>query len=54
MPSEALAKEGFRMHYVYLLESQTDSARRYVGLTGDLRRRLPEHNADKSPAHRQI
>jgi predicted GIY-YIG superfamily endonuclease len=48
MPSEALAKEGFRMYYVYLLESQTDPARRYVGLTGDLRQRLQEHNAGKS------
>ena len=36
------------MYYVYLLESQTDPARRYVGLTGDLRQRLQEHNAGKS------
>ena len=35
------------MHYVYLLESVP--GQRYVGLTSDLRRRLHDHNAGKSP-----
>lgn len=37
------------MHYVYLLESLSTPAERYVGATSDLRRRLDEHNAGKSP-----
>ena len=49
MPFEALAKKGSIMDYVYLLESVSDRARRYVGLTNDLRQRLREHNAGKSP-----
>ena len=35
--------------YVYLLESLSSPTRRYVGLTTDLRGRLSEHNARKSP-----
>ena len=35
--------------YVYLLESISFPGRRYVGLTIDLRTRLAEHNARKSP-----
>lgn len=55
MPSEALAKEGFRrigtqnLHYVYLLESVSDPIQRYIGCTSDLKQRLTEHNAGKSP-----
>jgi putative endonuclease len=37
------------MHYVYLLQSEANVAQRYVGSTSDLRRRLTEHNAGKSP-----
>ena len=37
------------MHYVYLLQSQTSVDERYVGLTSDLKQRLAEHNAGKSP-----
>ncbi len=37
------------MHYVYLLQSQTFVDERYVGRTSDLKRRLAEHNAGKSP-----
>lgn len=37
------------MHYVYLLESRRVAGQRYVGLTSDLKRRLGEHNARKSP-----
>jgi predicted GIY-YIG superfamily endonuclease len=49
MPSEALAKEGCRVRYVYLLESESTAGRRYVGVTADLKQRLAEHNAGKSP-----
>ena len=37
------------MHYVYLLESIEHAGQRYVGTTTDLKRRLAEHNAGKSP-----
>ena len=37
------------MHYVYLLQSERSSDQRYVGATSDLKRRLAEHNAGKSP-----
>lgn len=40
MPSEAKAKEGSRMRYVYLLESEALSGQRYVGVTSDLKQRL--------------
>ena len=35
--------------YVYLLRSKTQPEQRYVGRTGNLRKRLREHNAWKSP-----
>jgi len=37
------------MHYVYLLASEAAPAQRYVGSTGDLKSRLADHNAGKSP-----
>jgi predicted GIY-YIG superfamily endonuclease len=37
------------MFYVYLLQSRALSKQRYVGLTSDLKKRLSEHNAGKSP-----
>jgi len=37
------------MHYVYLLHSEANGGRRYVGLTTDLKQRLSDHNAGKSP-----
>jgi putative endonuclease len=37
------------VHYVYLLESLHHAGRRYVGITDNLRVRLHEHNAGKSP-----
>jgi putative endonuclease len=49
MPSEALAKEGGPMHYVYLLESDAFGGQRYIGLTANLKKRLADHNAGKSP-----
>ena len=36
------------MKYVYLLESLSDPARTYVGLTDNLRSRLSAHNAGQS------
>ncbi len=32
------------MRYVYILESQTEAGRFYVGVTADLRARLKAHN----------
>jgi predicted GIY-YIG superfamily endonuclease len=37
------------MRYVYLLESEAFEGQRYVGVTSDLRQRLLDHNAGKSP-----
>jgi predicted GIY-YIG superfamily endonuclease len=36
------------MHYVYLIQSESFDER-YIGVTSDLKRRLVEHNAGKSP-----
>jgi putative endonuclease len=47
--SEALAKEGCQLHYVCLLQSEAFIGQRYVGVTSDLKRRLADHNARKSP-----
>jgi putative endonuclease len=35
--------------YVYVLRSISHPDQRYVGLTSDLKKRLAEHNACKSP-----
>ena len=37
------------MRYVYLLQSEAHVDQRYVGITSDLKQRLAEHNAGKSP-----
>ena len=37
------------MHYVYLIESAGAPSHRYVGVTTDLKRRLRDHDAGKSP-----
>ncbi|MEH2533250.1 putative endonuclease [Bradyrhizobium sp. AZCC 1588] len=37
------------MHYVYLLQSESFSDQRYVGMASDVQRRLSDHNAGKSP-----
>ena len=37
------------MHYCYILESLSKKGERYIGRTVDLRRRVAEHNAGKSP-----
>ncbi|MSU73015.1 MAG: GIY-YIG nuclease family protein [Opitutus sp.] len=36
------------MHTVYLLESEDDPSRHYVGVSDDLKKRLSDHNAGKS------
>jgi predicted GIY-YIG superfamily endonuclease len=36
------------MYYAYILRSESSPNQIYVGSTGDLRRRLAEHNAGKS------
>jgi len=36
------------MHYVYVLRSEVDKARYYVGETSDLEKRLRQHNEGKS------
>jgi predicted GIY-YIG superfamily endonuclease len=42
------------MHYVYLIESVSQPAVRYIGYTTDLRRRFHDHNAGKSPATKGV
>jgi len=37
------------MRYVDLLQSERVEGQRYVGVTSDLRQRLEDHNAGKSP-----
>jgi len=37
------------MKYVYVLQSINHAEQHYVGLTADLRGRLDDHNAGKSP-----
>jgi putative endonuclease len=36
------------MHYVYILASEAEARRFYVGRTTDLRQRLEDHNSGKS------
>jgi predicted GIY-YIG superfamily endonuclease len=44
----AEVKQDPPLHYVYILRSESDPDRFYVGLTTDLERRLSEHNSGKS------
>ncbi len=37
------------MHYVYLLQSESDPDQRYTGLTSDLKARLAKHNRGEVP-----
>lgn len=37
------------MRYVYLLQSEAANGQRYVGVTSDLKERVIDHNAGKSP-----
>ena len=36
------------MFYVYLLQSESDPAQRYIGYTADLKQRVIDHNTGKS------
>lgn len=38
-----------RKQVVYLLQRASDPSTRYVGVTSNLKRRIREHNAGKSP-----
>lgn len=40
------------VHYTYILQSTREAAKRYIGHTSDLKRRVREHNAGKCPATR--
>ena len=42
-------QESVALYYVYLLQSQSHSEQRYVGLTSDLKGRLAKHNAGGVP-----
>ena len=37
------------MYYVYRLQNESFADQRYVGMASDLKRRLSDHNAGKSP-----
>jgi len=37
------------LHYVYLLQSLQNPAKRYIGVTSDLKARLASHNDGRSP-----
>ena len=37
------------MWYAYILRSIDYAAQRYIGLTDDVTRRIPEHNSGQSP-----
>jgi predicted GIY-YIG superfamily endonuclease len=45
----SLGEGGPTVRYVYWLENNSAEPRRHVGITSDLKRRLAEHNAGKSP-----
>jgi putative endonuclease len=46
-PHRASEGEG-RVHYVYLLQSERFPDQRYIGVTSDLKQRIPDHNSGKS------
>ena len=37
------------MHYVYLIRSLSSPEKTYIGFSHDLKQRIAEHNAGKSP-----
>jgi putative endonuclease len=41
------------MQYVYVLQSEGDAGRFYIGQTGDLKRRLAEHNGGQNRSTRK-
>src|SRR5215470_11188735 len=48
-PPKPWRRRAAEMRYVCLLESEAIAGQRYVGATVDLKQRLAEHNAGKSP-----
>jgi GIY-YIG catalytic domain len=46
--SAEASRERRRMYYTYILRSENFPGQTYVGSTGDLRKRLAEHNGGKS------
>jgi predicted GIY-YIG superfamily endonuclease len=40
-----LTTHSVQKHYVYILRSLSNPVKTYVGITGDLRRRMREHNS---------
>ncbi|MEJ2648163.1 MAG: GIY-YIG nuclease family protein [Sedimentisphaerales bacterium] len=44
----AIIKRLMEMMYVYLLESISHPGQRYVGITGDLKARIKDHNTGRS------
>ncbi len=36
------------MHYMYVLQSESDNTRFYIGCTSDLRKRLKDHNSGRN------
>ncbi len=42
------------MWYVYILRSKTHSRAAYIGLTQDLRKRIADHNAGRSPSTKKL
>ena len=47
MTCEAKAR-ATHVHYVYLLQSERFPDQRYIGITADLKQRIPDHNSGKS------
>jgi len=44
----SLGEGGLSLRYVYLLQSESVTSQRYVGVTSNLKQRLAEHNGGKS------
>ena len=40
------------MYYVYILQSEKEAGRRYVGFSADLRSRVADHNSGKNVSTR--
>jgi predicted GIY-YIG superfamily endonuclease len=45
----SLGEGGLPLHYVYLSKSESAQTQRYIGVTSDLKARIADHNAGKSP-----
>jgi putative endonuclease len=49
MLAEFRQARSWHVHYVYLIQSERFPAQRYIGVTNDLKQRIPDHNEGKSP-----